>query len=88
MTDWKIPEGKTFAEFFDIQQEALRGNTTGWPRLKSHDPRKKGKKTYLCIKYQCVGSCTNRCNMAHVDPEKIPEATRKIVNEKFKEVYG
>ena len=87
VTEWKIPDGKTFADFFDFNQESLKANTMGWPRLKSHDPKKK-KKGYLCLKYQCVGSCTNKCGMTHVDPEKLSEAVRKTIDDRLKEILG
>ena len=52
---WMLPDGKAFNDFFDFTKEELKANTMGWPRVKSHDPKKKGRKNYLCLKYQCVG---------------------------------
>ena len=49
VTKWKILDRMTlaFANFFQFNQELLKANTMGWSRLKTHDPRKKGKKTSL-----------------------------------------
>jgi hypothetical protein len=65
------PRWKHLHQFFDFNKESLKANTMGWPRIKSHDPRKKGKKTHLCLKHQCVGSCSSKCGMTHVIPEKL-----------------
>ena len=55
----------------------------------SHDPRKRGKKEHLCLKYQVVGSCTDKCGLTHVDPAKLSEATRKIIiDDRMKEILG
>jgi hypothetical protein len=88
VTEWKIPVGKTFTDFFDFNKESLKANTMGWPRVKSHDPRKKGKKTYLCLKYQCVGSCSNKCGMTHIDPTKLDEETKKAIDDRLKVIFG
>ena len=84
---WKIPDGKAYSDFFDFNNEALKANSMGWPKLRSHDPRKKGKR-YLCIKYQCRGNCANSCSLAHADPEKIDEATKRLIDERMKVILG
>ncbi len=86
--EWKIPAGKTFTDFFDFNKESLKANTMGWPRIKSHDPRKKGKKTYLCLKHQCVGNCSNKCGMTHIDPERLDEQTKKAIDDRLKLMFG
>jgi hypothetical protein len=68
VTEWRIPDGKAYADFFDFKSETLKSNTLGWPRIKSHHPRMKGGKTFLCLKYQCIGSCVAKCGNSHVDP--------------------
>jgi hypothetical protein len=88
VTEWKIPNGKTFADFFNFNKESLKANTMGWPRIKSHDPRKKGKKTCLCLKYQCVGICSGKCGMTHIDPEKLDETTKKTIDDRSKVIFG
>ena len=60
----------------------------GWPKIKRHDPRKKRKKTYPCLKYQCVVSCSNKCKNIHVDPEKLNETTRKTIDNRMKVILG
>jgi hypothetical protein len=58
------PRWKHLHQFFDFNKESLKANTMGWPRIKSHDPRN-------CLKHQCVGSCSSKCGMTHVIPEKL-----------------
>ena len=88
VAEWQIPNGKAYNDYFDFYKEPLRANTMGWPKIASHDPRKKGKQTYLCMKYQCVGSCSNKCGNTHVDPEKLSAANRKIIDDRMKVILG
>ena len=84
---WALPEGKTFIDFFDSRSETLKQNLAGWPKLKHHDPATTKDKC-LCVKYQCIGSCVPKCFLSHVDPEQMPEATKKAVEDKFKLIFG
>ena len=88
VTEWKIPNGKTFNDFFDFRKEGLKENTKGWPKFESHDPRRKGKKMFLCLKYQCVGSCSNKCGNTQVDPSKLDETTKKTIDDRLKIILG
>ena len=76
----KIPNGKTFRDFFDCNKDLLRPNTLGWPRGKSHNPITRTKK-HLCLKHQCVDSCSSSCGVSHVDPEKLNEEARKSIDD-------
>jgi hypothetical protein len=80
--------GKNFTDFFDFNKESLKTNTMGWPMIKSHHPRKKGKKTCLCLKCQCIGNCSNKCGMTHIDPEKLDEQTKKAIDDRLKVIFG
>jgi hypothetical protein len=84
---WKLPDGKVLSDFFDVRNIEMKPNTMNWPKFQHHDP-KKNRKSFLCIKYQCTGSCSGRCHMAHVDPEKMTDEEKKSVSDKFKKVYG
>jgi hypothetical protein len=83
---WKIPEGKTHSDIFDCTKEHLKANTENWPKLPSHQPRQNGRKTYLCLKCQNVGNCQHSSRKAHMAPENIPEAERKIMDDRFKAI--
>ena len=85
---WKIPEGNNFLGIFDFTKEALKPNTEDWPKFAAHHPKAKGRKTFLCLKYQTEGKCDVNCRKAHVIPEKIPEEQRKIMDERFLQIYG
>ena len=87
VADWAIPEGKTFGELFDPRNDTLKSNTSGWPKFKHHDPAKTTEK-FLCVRYQCTGVCREKCFQSHVDPEKMPDAPKKAVGDKFKVIYG
>ena len=87
VAEWKIPNGKTFGNFFDFRKDSLRPNTMGWPKFKSRNPRSTSKK-HLCLEHQCVGSCSNSCGMSHVDPENISEVSRKSIDERTKLILG
>ena len=88
VAEWQIPNGKAYTDFFDYNEVSLKENTLGWPRIASHDSRKKGKKTYLCMKYQCVGSRSNKSGNTHVDPEKLSAENRKIIDDRMKVILG
>jgi hypothetical protein len=86
---WKTPEGKSFSEIFDHQKDSLKANTESWPKFKSHNPHRRGRgKTFLCLRYQTEGKCPHTCKAAHVIPEKIPAAERKIMDDRFKKIYN
>ena len=44
VTEWKIPNGKAFAGFYDFKTKLLTANSMGWPKIKLHHPRKKKRK--------------------------------------------
>jgi hypothetical protein len=88
VTEWKTPNGKAFTDFFDFNKESLKANTMGWLRIKSHDPRKKGKKKYIYLKHQCVGTCSSKCGMTHIDPEKLDKSTKKTIDDRLKVIFG
>ena len=85
---WKLPEGKTFNDIFDFSKAQLKANTENWPKLPHHHPKQNGRKTYLCLKYQSAGNCHQSCRKAHMVPENIPEAEKRLMDDRFKEVYG
>jgi hypothetical protein len=84
---WKIPGGKDFLEFL-LQKDSLKPNTDSWLKFTSHTPRQNGRKTFLCLRHQTEGKCQHTCPKAHVIPEKIPAAERKIMNDTFKDICG
>jgi hypothetical protein len=88
VAEWQTPNGKAYTNFFNYNKASLKDNTLGWPRITSHDPRKKGKQTYLCMKHQCVGSCSNKCRNTHVDPEKLSAANRKTIDDRMKVILS
>jgi hypothetical protein len=42
----------------------------------------------LCLKHQCVGSCSSKCGMTHVDPKKLDETTKKSIDDRLKAIFG
>ena len=40
------------------------------------------------MKYQCVGSCSNKCGNTHMDPEKLNAATMKTIDDRMKVILG
>jgi hypothetical protein len=83
---WKIPEGKTYADFFDPRLPETKANNSDWPKFPHH--KNPSKKKFLCLKYQVKGQCSSSCFMAHVDPAKMERDTRKTVDDRFKSIYG
>jgi hypothetical protein len=84
--DWRLPNGKTYTDFFDSRVPEKKVNTTDWPKFPHHKTPSKLKG--LCLKYQSKGACTTMCYMSHVDPDKMNNETRKIVDDRFKQVYA
>jgi hypothetical protein len=82
---WRLPEGKTYPDYFDTRVPEKKVNTSDWPKFPHHKTPSKIKG--LCLKYQSKGSCTAICYMSHVDPAKMDEETRKTIDDRFKQVY-
>lgn len=82
---WKLPAGKTYTDFYDSRNPALKDHTLNWPKFPHHKTPEKLKP--LCVKYQTVGHCTANCYLAHVEPTKIDNATRTTFNERFRTIY-
>ena len=86
---WTLPEGKSFKDFFDKSVESLKPNVVDWPKFKHHDPSVRGSKMKtLCLKYQCLGRCENKCSFAHADPGKMTDAAKKPLDDRFKLIFG
>jgi hypothetical protein len=84
-TAWLLPEGKTYGDYFNTNEESLRANVRSWPRLKHHSSNAMKP---ICIKYQCVGSCRERCDMAHIPPDKMENSIKQANSKRFAEVYA
>jgi hypothetical protein len=84
-TDWLIPEGRSYADFFDSTDKNLKANTRNWPLVKHH---RTGQRKPLCVRYQSLGKCRVRCDMAHVPPDKLSAAVRSATSKRFVEVYA
>jgi hypothetical protein len=83
---WLLPQGKTYNDFFNPREAEKKPNTEGWPRFPHHKFTSKTKS--LCLKYQTKGTCSSACFMAHVDPSKMENLARKLMDERFKAVYS
>jgi hypothetical protein len=83
---WKLPEGKTYPDYFDTRVPEKKANTTDWPKLPHH--KNSSKLKGLCLKYQSKGSCSAICYMSHVDPDKMDREIRKTIDDWFKQVYA
>jgi hypothetical protein len=83
---WRLPEGKTYPDYFDTRVPEKKVNTTEWPKLPHHKNPTKVKG--LCLKYQSKGFCSAACYMSHVDPGKMDSETRKAIDDRFKQVYA
>jgi hypothetical protein len=83
---WKLPEGKTYPDYFDTRVPEKKANTTDWPKLPHH--KNPSKLKGLCLKYQSKGSCSAICYMAHADPDKMDSKIRKTIDDRFRQVYA
>ena len=82
-----LPKRKVFKDIFDSRQELSKENTRNWPRFQHHS-QPGNKKVFMCLKYQSTGRCSNNCYLAHVNPATMPGETKKIITERYKQVYG
>jgi hypothetical protein len=87
VTAWAIPKGKVFKDIFDPRHELSKENTRNWPKFQHHS-QPGNKKAFMCLKYQSTGRCSNNCYLAHVNPATMPGETKKIITERYKQVYG
>jgi hypothetical protein len=85
VSSWRLPEGKTYKDYFNPSEPEKKLNTLGWPKFPHHKFPSKSKN--LCLKYQAKGSCSSACFMAHVDPSTMESAAKKLVEDRFLEVY-
>jgi hypothetical protein len=83
---WRLPEGRTYPDYFDTRVPEKKANTTDWPKLPHH--KNPSKLKGLCLKYQSKGACSAICYMSHVDPDKMDSETRKTIDDRFKQVYA
>jgi hypothetical protein len=83
VTDWKIPAGKKFGDFFDVKRHSE--NLKGFPMVKHH---KSGKTVPVCIKYQVKGSCRVNCTYAHTEPQALDKETFDKITTRLKQIYG
>lgn len=83
VTEWKIPSGKTFQDFFG---PTSRGNREGFPTVKHHS---RDKDTKMCLSYQVSGECKHgsKCFNAHIDPNKMSNEDRKKAGDRFAAIY-
>ena len=85
---WKIPDGTGFLDLFNYKKDAQKPNTESWSKFPSHSPRQNGRMTFLCLRYQTEGKCQYTCRKAYVIPKNILTAERKVMDDRFREIYG
>jgi hypothetical protein len=78
---WSVPEGKSFASYF----EGPQGNEHGWPKV--NDKRFDSARC-MCVRFQVKGSCTEGCTLAHIVKSKMSEEQATKVTAKFRKIYG
>jgi hypothetical protein len=83
---WKIPEGKTFRDFWNVSAEPGKANIARLPVVPHHVHR--GTKKPLCAKYQALGSCAARCPFSHCNPARMNAMDKASTDEAFKKAYA
>jgi hypothetical protein len=83
---WRLPEGKTYPDYFDTRVPEKKVNTTDWPKFPHH--KNPSKLKGLCLKYQSKGLCSPTCYMSHIDPAKMDTDTKKAIADRFKVIYA
>jgi hypothetical protein len=86
VSNWGLPNGKKYADFYDSRNPDLRGNTLDWPKFPHHKTPDKTKP--LCIRFQAVGQCNAKCYMSHVDPSKLDTVVKATFNARFESIYS
>jgi hypothetical protein len=84
---WSIPSGKTFPEYFNTRDPALKDNLLNFPKFKHHRKSMSGLRP-MCAKYQAVGRCRPSCPYSHVPPSSMPTARREEVHSRFVAIYS
>jgi hypothetical protein len=85
VASWRLPEGKTYSDFYNPREPEKKPNTLGWPKFPHHKFPSKSKKP--CLKYQAKGSCSSACFMAHINPSKMETVAKKLFEEQFIQIY-
>ncbi|NER25731.1 MAG: hypothetical protein F6J96_34580 [Symploca sp. SIO1C2] len=85
ITEWAVPQGRRFGEFFNIFQQPE--NFEGFPHVRHHV---NGRPAAICIKYQVKGRCDKgpNCHKAHIHPRNISEADRIQIKQRLEQIYG
>ena len=83
VTEWALPLGKKFSDFFDPKR--CPDNLKGWP-VQQHKSKKKGHQV-ICLKFQVQGSCRKGCGFTHVEPGTLDRPVYDKLDAKFREVY-
>jgi hypothetical protein len=87
LTEWAIPSGSKFPDYFDPGSAKGQVNLARLPRVKHHNTKIKLKRN-LCAKSQSMGECKPGCNLAHILPAKLHDNAPKEAGIAFKEAYS
>ena len=83
---WKVPDGKSYGDYFNPSKPETKENSVGWPKVPHHkDP---SKERYLCLKYQVKGACNAGCRLSHVIPSKLGGDVKAEVDARIKSIYS
>ena len=83
---WKIPEGKQFADFFGTKSAHGKENLARLPSAPHHKDRAESRQ--LCARYQTVGKCSNNCHMTHIKPVKMSSELREATSAAISAAYA
>lgn len=86
-TEWAIPAGKSFRDFFDTTTATGRANLARMPKAKHHSNKVRLRRN-ICARYQCEGECKASCNLAHTPPSKMSDDITQEVREAFRIAYN
>ncbi|NER25770.1 MAG: hypothetical protein F6J96_34775 [Symploca sp. SIO1C2] len=83
VSDWAVPQGKTFGEFFNRNNQQ---NFEGFPSAPHHAT---GLPETICIKYQVTGLCPRgtACRRSHIHPDRISPEDKVQIKSRLESIY-
>jgi hypothetical protein len=87
VSEWCIPAGKNFPQFFNTRDPELKDNLTNFPKF-NHHRKSVGGPRPMCAKYQAMGKCRASCPYAHVPPGSMSQAKKDEVRSRFLKIYS
>jgi hypothetical protein len=84
-TEWRIPPGKRFGDFFSPGRTDLKQNVTGWPMFPHHTAKVDRP---MCLRFQTTGECTSNCTNSHILPSAMPAKTWEGIRNRLKKIIS